>query len=91
MAQHSRPRPDGQRQGFSWAWGCYLPGVSGGLAPVLDMELVQDTAEMRLDGILTDEQTSGYLLVGVALADQLQYLQFAPRQGEVIGRSRGRQ
>lgn len=49
----------------------YTGGVSGGLAPVLHMQLAQDVLDVGLDGVLRDDQLVSDGRIGHAPRDEL--------------------
>src|SRR5579872_5236153 len=72
-----------------------LQGCGHRLRPILDIEFVQDMADVQLDGYLRDVKFRRNLLVAVAFDDHTEHLNFAPGQGamrEALGQrgSRGR-
>jgi hypothetical protein len=52
-------------------------GEDRGLDPILQPELAQDAADVRLDGLLADREVAGDLPVAEAVGDQPQDVAFS--------------
>src|SRR5678816_2301925 len=57
-----------------------LPGIYRGLSAVIDAQLGQNVADVRLDGLLADTQALGNQLVAQALGEQTEHFVFALTQ-----------
>ena len=56
-------------------------GFSDGFPPIVNRKFPVNIGVVSLDGIKTDEQFVGNLLVGQTIGYQLQYLVFSPGEG----------
>src|SRR5262245_55007303 len=76
-----------RRLSASWREQAPLVGGCHGGRPVVDLELLVDVEQVRLDGRLADEQAGGRAAVRLALGDQREDLELAGTESVRGGRA----